>query len=50
MAWRQAHQRAVKGLDPLMLAALATLSDDLAEIESKARAARRGEYDGRRVE
>jgi hypothetical protein len=48
-AWRQAHRRARQQMDPVMLAALATLSDRLAEIERRARDARNGEYDQRVV-
>ncbi len=43
-AWRKAMDRAENRMDPVMIAALARLSDALATIESKARAARRGEY------
>lgn len=42
--FRKIKVRALRQMDAVMLASLATLSDQLAEIESKARDARQGEY------
>ncbi len=43
-AWRIIYERAQRTMDPLLLAKLAALSDDLARIESTARDARNGRY------
>jgi hypothetical protein len=44
--WQEAMERAEQRMDPQMLMALARMRDAFAEIERKARDARRGEYDG----
>lgn len=43
-AWGKAMDRAEKNLDLVMIAALARLRDELAEIERQARDARAGQY------
>jgi hypothetical protein len=43
-AWRIAHEIAERRLEPLLLAKLGTISDDLARIETLAREARTGNY------
>lgn len=48
-AWRKAMDRAERRIDPVMMASLAQLRDDLAEIERLARDARAGEYEERKV-
>ncbi len=44
--WRDAMDRAERRLDAVMLASLANLSDHLAQIETRAREARQGKYEG----
>ncbi len=44
--WRDAMDRAERRLDAVMLASLANLSDHLARIETRAREARLGKYEG----
>jgi hypothetical protein len=43
-AWRICHEIAERRLEPLLLAKLGTVSDDLARIEMRAREARDGRY------
>lgn len=43
-AWRACHERAQRIMDPLLLARLGTISDELAKIETTAREARQGRY------
>jgi len=43
-AWRICQDRAQRTMDPLLLAKLGTISDDLARIETTAREARQGKY------
>ena len=43
-AWRICQERALKTMDPLLLAKLGNISDDLARIETTAREARQGRY------
>jgi hypothetical protein len=45
--WRQGMTRAEKTMDGVMMASLAILRDQLAEIERIARNARQGEYEER---
>jgi|GEM_PF-1660062 len=46
-AWRRAHDRAKRQMDPVMLAALGDVSHQLAQIDSLARDARQGTYRGK---
>jgi len=46
--WEKAMTRAENKLDPVIVASLAHLSNDLAQIESIARLARQGDYDQNR--
>ena len=43
-AWRICQERAQRTMDPLLLAKLGTISDELAKIETLAREARQGRY------
>ena len=45
-AWRICHEIGERRLEPLLLAKLGTISDDLARIEMRAREAREGNYTG----
>ena len=45
-AWRICHEIGERRLEPLLLAKLGTISDDLARIEMRAREARDGKYTG----
>jgi len=45
-AWKAAMDRAERRTDPVMMASLARLRDDMAEIERLARDARAGRYSG----
>jgi hypothetical protein len=43
-AWRICQEQAMRRMNPLLLAKLGTISDDLARIETTAREARQGRY------
>jgi hypothetical protein len=43
-SWRICQDRAQRTMDPLLLAKLGSISDDLARIETTAREARQGRY------
>jgi hypothetical protein len=43
-AWRVCHTIAERRMEPLLLAKLGTISDELARIETTAREARKGNY------
>jgi hypothetical protein len=49
-AWRRAHSRAKRRMDPIMLAALGDVGHQLAEIESLARDGRQGKYRGKPID
>lgn len=45
-AWRTCHEIGERWLEPLLLARLGTILDDLGRIEMRAREAREGKYTG----
>lgn len=44
--WRRAHEVAERSMDPVLLASLGHLSDDLAAIDTLVRDLRAGKYNG----